>query len=69
MDTDINSRLSIESDNFVQLKYYSRNGHRILEFCDEILMFWDGNSKASRENLEEGVRMEKPTKARPLGFI
>ena len=26
-------------------------------------MSWDGNSKASRENLEEGVRKKKPTKA------
>ena len=26
-------------------------------------MFWDGNSKAARENLEDGLRMKKPTKA------
>ena len=35
----------------------------MLTLCDEILMFWDGNSKASRENLEEGVKLKKPTKA------
>ena len=48
--------------------YYRVKDERMLALCDEILMFWDGNSKASRENLEEGVRMKKPTKAvlRPL---
>ena len=35
----------------------------MLTLCDEILMFWDGNSRASRENLEDGLRMKKPTKA------
>ena len=35
----------------------------MLTLCDEILMFWDGSSKASRENLREGVRIKKPTKA------
>ena len=35
----------------------------MLTLCDEILMFWDGNSKASRENLEEGVKLKKLTKA------
>ena len=43
--------------------YYRVKDERMLTLCDEILMFWDGNSKASRENLEEGVRMKKPTKA------
>ena len=36
---------------------------RMLALCDEILMFWDGSSKATRENLEDGLRMKKPTKA------
>jgi hypothetical protein len=40
----------------------------MLALCDEILMFWDGNSKASRENLEDGLRMKKPTKAVLLPF-
>ena len=35
----------------------------MLTLCDEILMFWDGNSKSSRENLEEDVKKKKPTKA------
>ena len=43
--------------------YYRVKDERMLTLCDEILMFWDGNSKASRENLEEGVKMKKPTKA------
>ena len=43
--------------------YYRVKDERMLALCDEILMFWDGNSKASRENLEEGVRMKKPTKS------
>ena len=43
--------------------YYRVKDERMLTLCDEILMFWDGNSKASRENLREGVRIKKPTKA------
>ena len=43
--------------------YYRVKDERMLTLCDEILMFWDGNSKASRENLEEGMKMKKPTKA------
>ena len=43
--------------------YYRIKDSRMLTLCDEIIMFWDGNSKASRENLEEGVKMKKPTKA------
>ena len=43
--------------------YYRIKDWRMLTLCDEILMFWDGNSKASRENLEEGVRKKKLTKA------
>ena len=43
--------------------YYRVKDERMLTLCDEIIMFWDGNSKASRENLEEGVKMKKPTKA------
>ena len=43
--------------------YYRVKDERMLTLCDEILMFWDDNSKASRENLEKGVKMKKPTKA------
>ena len=43
--------------------YYRVKDERMLTLCDEILMFWDGNSKASRENIEDGLRMKKPTKA------
>ena len=43
--------------------YYRIKDWRMLTLCDEILMFWDGNSKASRENLEDGLRIKKPTKA------
>ena len=43
--------------------YYRIKDWRMLTLCDEILMFWDGNSKASRENLEEGVKLKKLTKA------
>ena len=43
--------------------YYRVKDERMLTLCDEILMFWDSGSKASRENLEEGVKMKKPTKA------
>ena len=43
--------------------YYRVKDERMLTLCDEILMFWDGNSKASRENLEEGVKLKKLTKA------
>ena len=43
--------------------YYRVKDERMLTLCDEILMFWDGNSKASRENLEDGLRIKKPTKA------
>ena len=43
--------------------YYRIKDWRMHTLCDEILMFWDGNSKASRENLEEGVKLKKPTKA------
>ena len=43
--------------------YYRVKDSRMLTLCDEILMFWDGNSRASRENLEDGLRMKKPTKA------
>ena len=43
--------------------YYRVKDERMLTLCDEILMFWDSGSKASRENLEEGVKLKKPTKA------
>ena len=44
--------------------FYCRiKDRRMLTLCDEIIMFWDSGSKASRENLEEGVKMKKPTKA------
>ena len=43
--------------------YYRIKDWRMLTLCDEILMFWVGNSKASRENLGDGLRMKKPTKA------
>ena len=43
--------------------YYRVKDSRMLTLCDEILMFWDGSSKATRENLEDGLRMKKPTKA------
>jgi hypothetical protein len=43
--------------------YYRVKDERMLTLCDEILMFWDGSSKATRENLEDGLRMKKPTKA------
>ena len=42
--------------------YYRIKDWRMLMLCDEILMFWDGISKASRENLEDGLRIKKPTK-------
>lgn len=48
--------------------YYRVKDERMLTLCDEILMFWDGDSKASRENLEDGLRMKKPTKAVLLPF-
>ena len=43
--------------------YYRIKDWRMLTLCDDILMFWDSGSKASRENLEEGVKLKKPTKA------
>ena len=43
--------------------YYRVKDERMLTLCDEILMFWDGNSRATRENLEDGLRKKKPTKA------
>ena len=43
--------------------YYRVKDERMLTLCDEILMFWDGNSRATRENLEDALRMKKPTKA------
>ena len=43
--------------------YYRVKDERMLTLCDEILMFWDSGSKASRENLEDGVKLKKPTKA------
>ena len=43
--------------------YYRVKDERMLALCDEILMFWDGSSKATRENLEDGLRIKKPTKA------
>jgi hypothetical protein len=42
--------------------YYRIKDWRMLMLCDEILMFCDGNSRATRENLEDGLRMKKPTK-------
>jgi hypothetical protein len=48
--------------------YYRVKDERMLALCDEILMFWDGSSKATRENLEDGLRMKKPTKAVLLPF-
>jgi hypothetical protein len=48
--------------------YYRVKDERMLTLCDEILMFWDGSSKATRENLEDGLRMKKPTKAVLLPF-
>jgi hypothetical protein len=42
--------------------YYRVKDERMLTLCDEILMFWDGSSKATRENLEDGLRKKKPTK-------
>ena len=43
--------------------YYRVKDRRMLALCDEILMFWDGSSNASHDNLQEGVRMKKPTKS------
>ena len=43
--------------------YYRIKDWRMMILCDEILMFWDGSSKATRENLEDGLRKKKPTKA------
>ena len=43
--------------------YYRIKDWRMHTLCDEILMFWDGSSKATRENLKDGLRMKKPTKA------
>ena len=51
--------------------YYHVKDHRMLTLCDEILMFWDGKSRGSYDNLIDGIAKHKTTKAvlRPFKVI
>ena len=43
----------------------------MLTLCDEILMFWDGKSRGSYDNLMDGIAQHKTTKAilRPFKVV
>jgi hypothetical protein len=51
--------------------YYHLKDSRMLTLCDEILMFWDGKSRGSYDNLIDGIAKNKTTKAvlRPFKAI
>ena len=41
--------------------YYHVKDRRMLTLCDEILMFWDGKSRGSYDNLIDGIAKHKTT--------
>ena len=51
--------------------YYRVKDERMLTLCDEILMFWDGKSRGSYDNLIDGIAQHKTTKAvlRPFKVV
>jgi hypothetical protein len=51
--------------------YYHLKDSRMLTLCDEILMFWDGKSRGSYDNLIDGIAQHKTTKAvlRPFKVV
>ena len=60
--------LDTMSNNY---SYYHVKDRRMLTLCYEILMFWDGKSRGSYDNLIDGIAKHKTTKAvlRPFKVI